>query len=169
LIALLVATVAGSGLLIAFLTLNRTTTPPPSNSIVGHVTFLSSPNAPPGSIDEVEITIQHISDAPAGKQYYAWLQNYSENLFPIGWSLTIQNGSLSPSPSTHRQNNLLANNPQLFLITVETAGTNPVVPNNIPSARIYYAILPSNIQNLATFNILLCPQGGSNNMCISGS
>jgi eukaryotic-like serine/threonine-protein kinase len=169
LIALLVATVAGSGLLIVLLTLNRTTTPPPSNSIVGHVTFRSSPNAPPGSIDEVEITIQHISDAPAGKQYYAWLQNYSENLFPIGWSLTIQNGSLFPSPSTHRQNNLLANNPQLFLITVETAGTNPVVPNNIPSARIYYAILPANIQNLATFSILLCPQGGSNNICISGS
>jgi serine/threonine protein kinase len=169
LIALLVATVAGSGLLIVLLTLNRTTTPPPSNSIVGHVTFRSSPNAPPGSIDEVEITIQHISDAPAGKQYYAWLQNYSENLFPIGWSLTIQNGSLFPSPSTHRRNNLLANNPQLFLITVETAGTNPVVPNNIPSARIYYAILPSNIQNLATFSIQLCPQGGSNNICISGS
>src|SRR6266699_1436442 len=80
LIALLVATVSGSGLLIVLLTLNRTTTPPPSNSIVGHVTFRSSPNAPPGSIDEVEITIQHISDAPAGKQYYAWLQNYSENL-----------------------------------------------------------------------------------------
>jgi len=117
----------------------------------------------------VEITIQQISDAPAGKQYYAWLQNYSENLFFIGWSLTTQNGSLSPSPSTHRQNNLLANNPQLFLITVETAGTNPVVPNNIPSARIYYAILPANIQNLATFNILLCPQGGSNNICRSGS
>jgi len=169
LIALLVATVAGSGLLIVLLTLNGRTTPPPSNSIVGHVRFLSSPNAVPGSIDEVEITIQHISDAPAGKQYYAWLQNYSENLFPIGWSLTIQNGSLFPSPSTHRQNNLLANNPQLFLITVETAGTNPVVPNNIPSARIYYAILPATIQNLATFSILLCPQGGSNNICISGS
>lgn len=164
LIALLVATVAGSGLLIAFLTLNRTTTPPPSNSVVGHVRFLSSRNAPPGSIDEVEITIQHISDAPAGEQYYAWLKINSENLFPIGWSLTTQNGSLS---STYTHNNMLTNNPTLFLITVETAGTNPVVPNNIPSARRYYANLPPNVQNLATFPIQPCPQDGSNNICFS--
>ena len=169
LIALLVATVAGSGLLIAFFALNKTTTPPPSNSVVGNVRFLSGPNAPPGSIDEVEITIQHISDAPAGEQYYAWLQNYSESSFSIGWPLTTQNGSLSSTYTNPQHNNLLTNNPHLFLITVETAGTDPVVANLIPNARRYFAILPPNIQNLATFDIRPCPQGGTNNICISGS
>ncbi len=164
-IALLVAAFAGSGLLFAFLTLHRTTTTPPSIAVVGHVRFLSSPNAPPGSIDEVEITMQHMSDAPAGKQYYAWLQINSENFFPIGWQLPPpQNGSLS---SPYQHNNLLSNNPRLLLITLETAGTHPFVANNIPSERRYYASLPSNIHNLATFAIRPCPQGGSTNMCIS--
>jgi hypothetical protein len=114
----------------------------------------------------VKITLQGIPDAPPGKQYYAWLRINSENLFPIGWPLTPppQNGSLS---STYQRNNLLSNNPRQFLITVETAGTNPIVANNIPSERRYYASLPPNIHNLATFDIRPCPQGGSNNICVS--
>lgn len=166
LIALLVAVVVGSGLLYAFLVPKGTTTPPPSNSVVGHVTFLSSPNAaPPGNIDEVEISIQHIPEAASGGHYYAWLQINSENSFPIGWPLTIHNGSLSSSPYVNR--NLLTNKPYLLLITVEKAGTAPVVATLDPNARLYYAILPNNIQNAATFDIRPCPQGGSNNICSS--
>jgi len=109
--------------------------------------------------------MQHMSDAPAGKQYYAWLQINSENFFPIGWQLPPpQNGSLS---SPYRHNNLLSNNPRLLLITLETAGTHPFVANNIPSERRYYANLPRTIQKLATFPIQPCPQGGSNNTCSS--
>ena len=109
--------------------------------------------------------MQHVPDAPSGNQYYAWLQIRSENLPSIHWSLTTHNGSLS---STHTLNNMLTNNPNLFLITVEKAGTDPGVPNNIPSERRYYASLPpNNIQNLATFPIQPCPQGGSNNICFS--
>src|SRR5207248_3818544 len=59
LIALLVAVVAGSGLIYALLIPKGATTPSPSNAVVGHVTFLSSSNTtPPGSVDEVEITLQ---------------------------------------------------------------------------------------------------------------
>ncbi len=162
LLALLVAAVVGSGLLLAFFVPKGTTTSSPSNAVVGHVRFLSSPKAPPGSLDEVEITLQHIPDAPPGEQYYAWLQINSENSFPIGWPLTTQHGSLS---STYQHNNLLTNKPYLFLITVEKAGTDHVGANLVPSARLYYAILPTTIQNSATFDIRLCPQGGNTGIC----
>ena len=162
LIALLVAALVGSGLLFTFFSLHKTTTTSQPNSVVGDVRFLSSTNAPPGSIDAVEITIQHIPAAPSGEQYYAWLITNSENTFPIGWSLPTQNGSLS---FTYTHNNMLINNPTLLLLTLETAGTRPTVPNIIPSARRYYANLPLTIQNLATFDIRMCPQGGSNTTC----
>jgi eukaryotic-like serine/threonine-protein kinase len=164
-IALLVAVVVGSGLLFAFMALNRTTTTSQSNSAVGNVRFLSSPNAPPGNIDKIEITIQHINDAPIGKQYYAWLQILSENIPSVKWPLATRNGSISSPPYINP--NLLTNNPQKFLITLETAGTEPLSPNFDPTARIYYANLPPNIQNLATFPLQRCPQGSSNNICFS--
>jgi eukaryotic-like serine/threonine-protein kinase len=164
LIALLVAAVAGSGLLFAFSALHKTNTTPQSNPVVGNVRFFSGPNAPPGSIDEVKITMQHIPAVPPGEQYYAWLLISSENIPPIHWPLTTQNGSLS---STHPDPHLLTNPPYLFLITVETAGTNRVVANLDPNARRYYASLPPTIQNPDTFNIQSCPQSGSNNICMS--
>jgi eukaryotic-like serine/threonine-protein kinase len=167
LISLLVAAVVGSVFLFAFFALDRTTTPSPSpsNSVVGHVRFLSSPNAPRGSLDEVEITIQHIPDAPPVERYYAWLQINSESLLPIHWLLTTQNGRLSSSPYINPF--LLKNKPYLFLITVEKANTEPQVATLATDARLYYAILPANIQNLATFVIRPCPQGGTTSICMS--
>ena len=165
LIALLVVAVVGSGLLFAFFAQGRTTTSSPSNSAVGHVRFLSSPKAPQGSLDEVEITIQHIHDAPPGERYYAWLQINSESLFPIHWSLTTQNGSLSSPPYINPL--LLKNKPYLFLITVEKANNDPQVATFAPGARLYYAILPTTIQNSATFDIRQCPQGGNTGICLS--
>ena len=112
--------------------------------------------------------MQHMSDAPAGKQYYAWLQNNSENTPSFNWPITAKNGSLSSDYTAPQHINLLANNPRLFLITVEMAGHDPLVANFVPNARLYYANLLSHpIQNLATFDILPCPQGGSNNICMS--
>jgi len=165
LIAVLVAAVVGSGLLFAYFALNKTTTTSRSNSVVGNVRFLSSPNAPPGSLDEVEVTIQQIPAAPPGEQYYAWLQTGIEGSLPMKWPLTPHNGSLSFAYTDPQHNNLLTNNPRLFLITLETAGTNPAVANLVPDARRYYASLPSNIQQAATFDIRMCPQGGSNTTC----
>lgn len=164
LIVLLVAVAAGSGLFYAFFVPKGPTTPSPSNSVVGHVRFLSSPNAPPGSIDEVEITLQGIHDASPGERYYAWLQINSENIPPIHWPLTTHNGSLS---SSYIDPHLLTNKPYLLLITAEMANTDPLVATG---ARLYYAELPATpatIQNLAIFDIRPCPQGGSNNICTS--
>ncbi|MFL5629429.1 MAG: protein kinase domain-containing protein [Ktedonobacteraceae bacterium] len=165
LLALLIVAVVGSGLLFAFFALNRTTTPSLSNSVVGHVRFLSSSNAPQASLDKVEITLQPIPDAPAGKRYYAWLQINSEDLLPIHWPLTTQNGRLSSSPYTNPL--LLKNKPYLFLITVEKADTDPQVATFAPGGRLYYATLPANIQQAATFDIRPCPQNGTTGICMS--
>jgi eukaryotic-like serine/threonine-protein kinase len=168
LVALLVAVIVGSGLLFTFFTLNKTTTsstPPTSSSVAGHIQFFSSPNASQGSLDEVKITIQHIPNAPAGERYYAWLQINSESLLPIHWPLTTQNGQLSSSP--YSNSSLLKNKPYLFLITIEKANTDPQTATLAPSARLYYATLPTTIQNLATFDIRPCPPGGSTGICMS--
>jgi hypothetical protein len=164
LIALLVAVIAGSGLIYVFFALNRTPTPPPSNSVVGHVRFLSSPNAPPGSLDEVEIIFQHIPDAPSGESYYAWLQISNDSMSPIHWLLPTQNGGIS---SSHTDSSLLTNKPYLLLITVEKANTEPAVATFDPGGRRYYASLRSNISNPATFDILSCPQDGTTSICMS--
>src|SRR5262249_32635954 len=93
LIALLAILVVGSGGLYALFTLKGTT--PPTNPVVGHVNFLNSPNAPVGTLDEVQITLPSIPDAPAGKTYYAWLKYHEDNTIPDKWPLTVQNGSVA--------------------------------------------------------------------------
>jgi hypothetical protein len=162
LIALLVAAVAGSGLLLyAYLAPK----PQPSNSVVGQVRFLSSPKAPPGSLDEVKVIIRQIHNAPPGKRYYAWLQNSNDSTTPVHWPLATHNGSLS---SSYTNPHLLANKPYLFLITVENANTEPpVVATFDPSERLYYASLPTGIHNLDSFRIQPCPQSTSKNICMS--
>ncbi len=137
-------------------------TPAPSNPVVGHVRFLSSPKAPPGNIDEAVITIQHIHDPPSGKRYYAWLQINVESSFPIHWPLPSQNGSIS---SPYQNTRLLTNKPYLLLITAEK--TDNGVASFAPGVRLYYARLPVDIQNLATFDIRPCPQDGTNGICMS--
>lgn len=160
LITLFVAVVAGSGLLYVFLAPKGTTTPSASNSVVGHVTFLSSSNTPSGSIDEVKITIQHIHGAYPGEQYYAWLQIANVSITPIRWQLTTLNGNLSSSYPNPQHSNLLTNKPYMLLITAEKADNGMATFD--PRARLYYASLPATIQNSATFDIRPCPQDGSN-------
>ncbi len=127
LLILLVAVVVSSGFLYAFFVQNRTAAPSPSNSVVGHVRFFSSPKAPAGSLDEVEITIQQISDAPSGDRYYAWLQVSGEGITPINWPLTTHNGSIS-SPA-YQNTHLLTNKPYQLLITLENIQTVSVFPS----------------------------------------
>jgi eukaryotic-like serine/threonine-protein kinase len=160
-IALLVAIVAGSGLYVFF---TRPTTPPSTaNPVVGQVHFLSS-QASPGNIDEAQITIQQINVPPAGEQYYAWLQIKAESTPLIRWPLTTKNGSMS---DTYLNANLLTNKPYLLLITVEKAETGPIIPSSGPGVRRYYANLPNNIKNMATFDIRPCPQNGTAGICMS--
>ena len=164
--ALLVVVVVGSGLVYALLVPKGGTGAPPVNAVTGNVRFLSSGNtAPAGSIDEVQVSMQHIPNAPAGQHYYAWLQSGSEGALPIHWELLPQNGSLTSSYPNPQHNNVLSNHPYLFLITVETADNG--TPSFDPNARLYYAKLQYPISTSTSFTIQRCPQGGSNNVCFS--
>jgi eukaryotic-like serine/threonine-protein kinase len=170
LITLLVVAVVCSGLLFAFFSRDRSITPSPTNSVIGQVSFLSSSQAPQGSLDEVQITIQHIPDPPPGERYYAWLLNNGESLSPIHWALTTQDGRLSSSPYINPL--LLKNKPYLFLITLEQANTDPQVASLAPGARLYYVTLPyathpSTNQQPATFDIRSCPQDATSGVCMS--
>jgi serine/threonine protein kinase len=163
LIALLIAVIVGSSVY-ALLIPKGASTPSTTNPVVGHVDFLSSPNAPPGTLDEVEITLPGIHDAPPGKTYYAWLLNSSENILPVSWSFTVHNGGLSPSTYTDplHKNLLTATMPYLFLITLQSPGLNG--PSFTPSERLYYASLSA---TRSSFDIRKCPQSSANNPCTS--
>ncbi len=165
LIALCALVVAGSGLLLAFFSMGRAATSSQAALITGQVRFLSSPYAPKGGLDEVEISISHLPAAPPGERYYAWLQNNSENSTPIHWPLTLTNDRLSPP--TYSNPLLFKYRPYLFLITLENANSDPVVANIDPHARLCYASLPAAIQDAASFAIQACPQGSSVDVCMS--
>jgi eukaryotic-like serine/threonine-protein kinase len=165
LIALLIAVIVSSSLLYAFLAPRGTTSKPPANRSVGQVLFLSSPNAPPGSLDTVQITLQTIPDAPADKHYYAWLVGNPEGIQPVHWTFTVHNGRVSSSYTDPQHMNLLANKPSLFLITLQSVETN--IPFFDSSARLYYASIPQAQSPAHSFNldVLPCPQGNANNVC----
>jgi eukaryotic-like serine/threonine-protein kinase len=165
LIILLIAVLAASGLLFALHSMTPPSSSSTSQSVVGQVRFLSSPHASHGSIDEVEISMTSLPDAPAGERYYAWLQVNGENILPIHWPLATQHGQLE-APSTFSSPLLLKNRPYLFLITLEKASPQPVVASFAAGARLYYAELPP-IGASATFDIRQCPQGGNAGICMS--
>ncbi len=166
LIALLIALVVCSSVLYALFGPKAPPTATTPNPVVGHVLFLSS-QTPAGNLDEVQITLPGIHNAPAGKTYYAWLDYYDDSILPIHWSLTVQNGSLSPSSYTDPQHRSLPALINRFLITLETTqqGQTIVLP---AGDRSYYAsITPAkpSVQR-ESFDIKQCPQSSSNNPCI---
>lgn len=163
LIALLAILVVGSAVLYGRAVMNHAptgTTPSASaNQVVGHVDFLSSPNAPPGTLDEVQITLQSIPDAPAGETYYAWLEYSNDTSPPVHWALTVHNGSVS-SYIDAQHKNLLATKPNLFVITLQNQET--IIPD--PCKGLYYA----NISQLKTaFAIMQYSQNSSSSTCSS--
>ncbi len=161
LLAVLIAVVAGSGLLYAVSALNKPSTSPAPNTVVGKVSFLSvsMPNVRAGTIDEVQITLSPVADPPAQTHYYAWLE--TNNVAPpVHWLLTPQHGSLA---SSYTNAQLLANPPYQLLITAEQQDNG--VPTFDSRFRLYYASL-SNIQPSSTFTIRTCP-GSSNSICTS--
>jgi eukaryotic-like serine/threonine-protein kinase len=160
--ALLVAIVIGAGLFYTFLVPKTTTTRTVANESVGQVLFRSSPNAPPGIIDEVDLTLQNIPDAPADNQYYAWLLNSGESILPVHWTFTVHNGHVSSSYIDPQHMNLLTNRSGLFLITWQSVDTT------IPlSPRRYYASIPQTqpLVNGLSIVVLPCPQSSSSNVC----
>ena len=137
--------------------MSATTTPNLTGTVVGHIVFSSSK----GTFDQVEVDLQNIPAPPAGKTYYAWLDNVagSEATAELHWQLCSDHGvvhCLYPGDSQH--SNLLDQNDR-FLITEENVGTSPNIP--YPTARLYYAQLSHN--GLTTFEVKVCPTGSVSN------
>jgi serine/threonine-protein kinase len=162
--ALLVAIVIGAGLFYTFLVPKTTSPGPVANQSVGQVVFRSSPNAPPGVLDEVDLTLQNVPDAPANNQYYAWLLNSGESALPVHWTFTVDHGHVFYSYIDPQHMNLLKNRSALFLITWQSVDTTIPLPL---SRHLYYASIPQTqpLVNGMRLVVLPCPQNSSNTVC----
>jgi len=132
-------------------------------SVVGHITFLASVNAARNTYDKLQIVLSSISTPPAGKTYYAWLENAagSEKNNIQHWPLQVTNGTYQSDP---QGTDLLANT-TLFLITSEDLSATPVAPFPSLNARLYYAVIsPPQL----TYEVKQCPPSGANgtNPCV---
>ncbi len=143
---------------------NITPTPDPSGLLVGHITFVSSPNAPQGVFDQVQVSLQNIPPPSAGKAYYAWIDQptNSEAHAVLHWQLHVNQGVVQdPYLGDAQHTNLLVKGYR-FLITEEDASLPPNVP--YPTGRIYYAIISQT--STQTFEVRQCPSSSMGNPCI---
>jgi eukaryotic-like serine/threonine-protein kinase len=139
-----------------------TPTPGTTGDVVGSIVFLHSPNAAATTFDQLKVDLNKIPSAPAGTNYYAWLETSGSDitLYPY-WQLPISNGSVHYIyPGTAQHSDLFAKS-TLFLITAEDANASPVIPN--PTRRLYYATIAHTPTASPTFEVRSCPQNGTGN------
>jgi eukaryotic-like serine/threonine-protein kinase len=132
-------------------------------SVVGHITFLASANAARNTYDQLQIVLSSISTPPAGKTYYAWIENSAsvENNIQH-WSLQVSHGTVNGTyQSSPQGTDLLANN-SLFLITSEDSSSTPVIPSPNPKALLYYAVISHSASPQLTYVVKQCPSSGAN-------
>ena len=110
---------------------------------IGQVLFANSPNTI-GALDEAQLTLQGIHDAPTGKSYYAWLATHDDSIELVHWPLTVHNGTLTSTTYVNAQHqNLLTASPYLFLITLQSDTPSvPSVPSFDSNDDLYYAVIP---------------------------
>ena len=139
-------------------------TPNSSGGVVGHITFVSSPNAPHNTFDQLQIDLVNIPPPRNNTIYYAWLANHSSEAqeYPH-WQLQISNGAVHNSYSWGAKYTDLFAHYTLFLITEEDAGSTPVVPIFDLNARTYYAIISQSASSSPTFEVKQCPQSNVDN------
>jgi len=128
--------------------------------VVGHITFIHVPNTQGNTFNQLRITLQNIPSAPAGKTYYAWLENPNVEGSDLHWALPVSNGAvdyLTPVDTSHPD---LLPRYTRFLVTTEDAGVPPIIPD--PGARLYYALLSSTSSSSPTFELKRCPTSGTN-------
>jgi len=140
---------------------NTSTTPTPTSGSVGHITFIHSSNTAKNTYDQLQIMLNNLPAAPAGKSYYAWLvSSKSESIFPLDWELQLSNGAvtyLTPVDTNHSD---LYPRYTRFLVTLEDTGASNSIPD--PVARLYYAILSPTSSSSPTFEVKPCPTSGAN-------
>ena len=133
-------------------------------SVVGHITFLASQNAAPNTYDQLQISLLSIATPPAGKTYYAWLENAAGEANHIqNWPLQVTNGAVKGTYHSDAQHtDLLANN-TLFLVTEEDSGSTPVIPAPSFNARLFYAVISHSTSSNPTYEVKQCPTSGTSN------
>jgi hypothetical protein len=135
--------------------------PPVGSGVVGQIVFSSSPNAARNTYDQLQLAINNIPSPPAGKIYYAWLENSNSNTSQIQhWSIQVTNGSVRGTYLSIPRADLLANN-TLFLITAEDSGATPVIPSPDLSTHLYYAIISPTSNSSPTYIVKQCPGSGA--------
>jgi len=132
--------------------------------VVGHITFLASANAARTTYDQLQIVMSSISTPPAGKAYYAWIENsaISDETNIQNWRLQVSHGAVNGTyQSSPQGTDLLANN-SLFLITEEDSNVTPVAPFPSLNARLYYAVISHSASPQLTYEVKQCPSSGAN-------
>jgi eukaryotic-like serine/threonine-protein kinase len=143
---------------------NNATTQNSSGSVFGHITFLASASAPHNTYDQLQVTLNNVPSPPAGKTYYAWLENANSeaNVIPH-WPIQVANGSVHATYQDDAQHtDLFAQNTK-FLITAEDAGTTPIIPAPDLSTHLFYANISHSTTSSPMFEVRQCPGSGVSN------
>ncbi len=141
---------------------NTNTTQNTSTSVVGHIAFLASLNAAPNTYDQLQISLHNISTPPAGKTYYAWLENsVSDTIQLQHWPLQVTNGAVRGTYQSNPQHTDLLSNNTLFLITEEDSSTTPTIPSTILNTHLYYAAISHSTSSTPTYEVKRCPSSGT--------
>ena len=113
---------------------------PVTSTPAGQVLFLTSQNSA-GVLDEAQITLNGLKNAPINKNYYVWLNIHDENAVAVHWMLNVQDGKLTtPTYMEPQHQDLFAQSPYLFLITLQ--GPDATVASFDPNDHLYYAVIP---------------------------
>lgn len=143
---------------------NNATTQNSSGGVFGHITFLASASAPHNTYDQLQVTLNNVPSPPAGKIYYAWLENANSeaNVIPH-WQLQVTNGSVQDTVHGDAQHtDLLAQNTK-FLVTAEDAGITPIIPSPDLSTHLFYADISHSTSSSPIFEVKQCPSSSTNN------
>jgi len=140
-----------------------TPTPNSSSSVVGQIMFINSPNAAHNTYDQLRVTLNNIPPPPAGKTYYAWLENSNSEASQIPhWALQVSNGSVHNLYPGNAQHTDLFAQSATFLITEEDATPTPTIPFPELSTHLYYAIIThTSSSSSPTFEVRQCPPGNT--------
>jgi eukaryotic-like serine/threonine-protein kinase len=142
---------------------NGTPTQNTSASVVGQIGFGSSANVPYNTYDQLQITLNNIPSPPAGKTYYAWIENSNSEAQAVPhWALQVSNGTVNDHHVDANHTDLLDHN-TLFLITKEDASSTPVIPSPSLDNHLYYANISQSSAPSPTFDVKQCPASGTNN------
>jgi len=141
-----------------------TPTPGPTNSVIGQITFLSSSGTPRNTLDQLRIDLTNIPQPPANTTYYAWLEKANSEASSIpNWNLQVSHNAIHSIYSSNPPHTDLYAGSIRFLITIESANSQPITPNLDRSSHRYYANITQATGSPITFDVKQCPSASPGN------